>query len=327
MLTCWRDGRRRLRRASDDYKRKWQTAVDELQRERGEKERALEEAEKTTHVAQVRIEEVKNEVSRKVPELAAGALRKAEEEWKKRISSEISEAHRERDAYISSARQSVLDLERSVGSFKREQGESDAAIRRLEDEVSTLRLENSRLTSMGSSRHGSKETFRSQPPPPSSESYPAPPGPPTEVYASFNEVAANVTMTALQGQLGIMQAQCRMLLEGGGQATGPAQQGGLALHDLNISSGGGEDADESGVEKLFSSPTKSASRARHHASVSFKDDEFSGVSGVGVSFVGNEEEDYELPDLSFGRPGSSKSGYLGNLWKARYSAGKIPMPR
>ena len=127
------------RKASDDYKRKWQSAVDDLQRERGEKDRALEEAERSTQAAQVRIEEVKNEVSRKVPELAAGALRKAEEEWKKRLSVEVSEAQRERDAYITSARQSVQDLERSVGSFKREQADSDAAIRRLEEEVSSLR--------------------------------------------------------------------------------------------------------------------------------------------------------------------------------------------
>ena len=62
-------------------------------------------------------------------------------------------------------------------------------------------------------------------------------------------------------------------------------------------------------------------------------DEFSNVSGGDASFGMDAmtEESMNLTggrkDLSFGAPGSSKSGYMGNLWKARYGVSKSPMPR
>ena len=91
------------------------------------------------------------------------------------------------------------------------------------------------------------------------------------------------------------------------------------------------------IEKLFSSPIKGgrsgSGRGGGHTHVSFKDDEFSNVS-VGDASFGMDamtEESMNLTggrkDLSFGAPGSSKSGYMGNLWKARYGASKSPMPR
>ena len=330
----------RERSTADEYKRKWQAAVQDLEFTKDEKERLKETADKSILEANMKVEEVRSEVTRKVPELAAGALRKAEEEWRKRLAAEVEIARQERDDYILSAKASVGNLERSVNDFRRDAMESESLIKGLEDEVGKLRAENRKMANErkennygeDDERRGEYNRVNDNRRNPNESRMPETPINVSQgLYTSLQEVAASANMTMLQGQLGIMQAQCKMLLTEG-VGTTPAA---LGINDLNSTRGsgvgvGGVGDDE--IEKLFTSPVK-GTRRNQSSHVSFKDDEFSNVS-VDASFGldAMTEESMNLTggrNVSFGAPGSSKSGFMGNLWKARYGGGsKSPaMPR
>jgi hypothetical protein len=275
----------------------------------------LEMREKIT-LANVAVEEIKNEVTRKVPELAAGALKRAEDEWKKRIDFETQKCRDDRDRYIQSAKGSVEALERNLGDFKKERLEMESVVRRLERENGELRDVNTRLEGDLNTTANTNNTtlpLRSQQSGMWDLQTPQPPPPPQQLYNSLQEVAANATLTTLQAQLSIMQSQCRDLLNSTDAV--PPSTVPLGVNDLNVTNVTTVTMDED-VEKLFSSPVKkSGSRAKER--VTFDDELFNkshdmslDASNLGVGGVGEES--------------LNRSGYLGNLWKSRYGRGGGP---
>ena len=294
-----------------------------LERSKGEVATLKEEREKIelemgekVALANVAVEEVRNEVTRKVPQLAASALKRAEDEWKKRIYFETQKCRDERDRYIQSAKGSVETLERNLGDFKKERVEMESVVRRLERENGELRDVNTRLegdlnatansanTTMPS-RHQQSGMWDIQ--------TPQPPPPPQQLYNSLQEVAANATLTTLQAQLSIMQSQCRNLLNSADAP--PPSTVPLGVNDLNVTNVTTVTMDED-VEKLFSSPVKkSGSRGKDR--VTF-DDEL---------FIKSHDMSLDASNVSIGGVGEdsmNRSGYLGNLWKSRYGRGGGP---
>jgi hypothetical protein len=63
----------------------------------------------------MKLQSVRGEVTRKVPELAAAALRQAEEEWKRRCELEVDRVRVERDQYVVEAQGALEGLRESVG--------------------------------------------------------------------------------------------------------------------------------------------------------------------------------------------------------------------
>jgi hypothetical protein len=143
------------------------------------------------------------------------------------------------------------------------------------------------------------------------------------LYRSLDEVAASATITALQGQLGLMQAQCKMLLTDG--IKGGADVGGLSMNDLSVGGGrrGGGGGDEEGeVERLFASPGKKSGGKRRGGgggggNVPIDDDDHDG----GGSFLSSAGKSV---NRSVNRSADiTSTGFHGNLWKARYGGTKM----
>lgn len=272
-------------------------------------------------LANVAVEEVRNEVTRKVPQLAASALKRAEDEWKKRINVEAQKCRDERDRYIQSAKGSVEALERNLGEFKKERVEMEGVVRRLERENNELRDVNTRLEGDLNTTTNTVNTANTMPSRHQQSGMwdvqtPQPPPPPQQLYNSLQEVAANATLTTLQAQLSIMQSQCRDLLNSNDVI--PPSTVPLGVNDLNVTNVTTVTMDED-VEKLFSSPFKKSSSKKER--VTFDDELFNNDKSHDMSL---DASNVSVGGLGAGEESMNRSGYLGNLWKSRYGRGGGP---
>ena len=84
------------------------------------------------------------EVERKVPELAAGALRSAEEEWKRRMENQLEIVRGERDHYINEAQEAqatVNGLKNTLNGVANKESVMERRLYKLEEENKILASE------------------------------------------------------------------------------------------------------------------------------------------------------------------------------------------
>ena len=342
-----------------ELKSKLTRTIEDLAKERSDKLKAKEDFDNLFRESKMKVEEVKNEVARKVPELAAGALKRAEEEWRRRAGEEAERCRKERDAYISEAKLSVSELERSLGKFKRDRETSSSLIEELKSENEELVRANDNLRSevelsTSTSRAKAESSRRFKDPDDSSSydlnnhsHYPhhhhhlhqqqqqqqqqqrssqmfTPLPHPAHLYSNLNEVAANATLTTLQAHLSIMQTQCRQLLNDSKSTKSSTPLATLGLSQMNVTA---EAENSEDIERLFASPPpkKSGGGRKQHRPETLDDDLLFSKSEADQADISVEPANVSrstIMDESLNR-----SGYLGNLWKSRYgkrSAAEMP---
>jgi hypothetical protein len=343
-----------------DYKEKMLTAQDatkRLERQLAEEKKICEEK---VSEAEFKVESVRNEVTRKVPELAAAALRQAEEEWKKRCDMEVDKIRVERDQYIVDAQGALEGLRSTVGGYRAKEAEVQGMVDKLQNELKTLEKENRTLKTAEKAASSMKENSAYNMNDATVNNTSAmnmsanmsnmrntsglgglhsAMATPALYHRSMEEVAANATLAALQGQLGLMQQQCKMLLTDGIDSKGSSGAvSEMSIQDLSMGVGMGiprreQEERDAEVEHLFASPDKSRSsrsrrtpsqsKGREALSVTFDDED-----GVGVGDDSNSS--FDLREVSVTSHTSvlnrsmnkssdmTSSGFYGNLWKSRY---------
>jgi len=91
--------------------------------------------------ADLKLNEVKNEVARRVPELARNALEKAENEWKKRLDDEVANAVKMMDSHVAEAHDTVADLQNTVNDYREKEVEVQSKMMKLSAENKNLERE------------------------------------------------------------------------------------------------------------------------------------------------------------------------------------------
>ena len=229
------DLKRELMRAKEEAERRESEArtranrlTEEIDILKRDVSKETSEREKEKEAADFRLAEVKAEVSRRVPELAKNALQKAEEEWKKRLENEIGRAVTERDEYIHSAQETVSDLQNTINSYREKELEVQSKMSQLGIENSNLEREIEGLREKSVALEIQREEEEKMT---GSRIKTMPPQPPPRTPGLWNnnmdssvmvaeQIAQSVTLQALQGHLGMMQAQCKMLLSSGAGGRG-----------------------------------------------------------------------------------------------------------
>jgi len=304
-----------------------------------ELEKAREEKHEEITEASFRLEAVKSEVARRVPELAANALEKAEGEWKKRLNLEIEKVVSERDSYIGEAQSTVSNLQGKLNEFHNKELEVQSQMmklnaenRNLEQEIDSLRQESVMLQSQSENQsqtgnintNRKKQQFMPPQPPPftpglnSNNNQTQTQNQNFNNYAqSIERIAQSVTFTALQGQLGLMQAQCKMLLGEGGEDS-----------NSNNNTRASDLKDVSNIyrhqhhQELFDSPQPKlrSSNMTHTTNASVILD--AEISKNYSTVMGLDENGEDLQDLSYlsrNEMDLTDGGFHGGLWKSRYS--------
>ena len=115
------------------------------------------EAQDKVAAAEFRVEEVRREVARRVPELAKSALITAEEEWKRRCAVEVEKMRVERDQYIHEAHNTVAHHKSTLNGVKAKDMEVQSHVMKLNAEKQSLEkaLHESRVVGGGESGGGS----------------------------------------------------------------------------------------------------------------------------------------------------------------------------
>ena len=337
-----------LKEASESESKELRSVLREAKDNIAKVEKSLEktrsEASKAVLEANFKVEEVRAEVARKVPELAASALMKAEEEWKKRCNAEVEKVMIERDQYINEANSALSNFKTTLDSVRVKETEVQKRLSKLQNEKHALENENRRLDSTLSEMKSSQSrnsNFTATPmfnAPSQSQSsyYPQQSqhqAASSSMFISREEANANATMMALQSQLALMQAQCKVLLSGEGE-NAPLQRSRLDMRDLSLGNAvvDANDRDEE-IERLFESPKPVRKRTSPvtvgGAQQSSTRAGTAGGSSKGRKMPETEDDSPMEADDSFAANNTSMGlsldisnytdgGYHGDLWKSRY---------